>query len=533
MRYDRVSAHYFSRHYDRLAMKSISSKGNAVLLFSVFCIAVCGLIYELLAGTVSSYLMGDSVYQFSIVIGVFVSSMGFGSYLTRFLDKNLPDRFVLIELIIGVVGGYSAVILFFAFAVIENYTPILFLVTFVLGALIGLEIPLVIRILKDLSALKVTVSNVFTIDYIGALIASLLFPIILVPRLGLTRTAFLFGSINVAVAFLGLFAFKDILKERRSLFITAILASALLALGFFQSSRISTYLENRLYEDDIIFSTQTPYQKIVVTRDGNDVSLFIDGSIQFNSKDEYRYHESLVHPAMSLAGRRSHVLIMGGGDGMAAREVLKYRDVESVTVVDIDKVITGLFKTNKLLSQLNNGSFSNPKVKVLNEDGWKFLENSKAWFDVVIIDLPDPDNFNLSKLYTKSFYQLLSKHLTATSVVVTQASSPLYSREAFWCIFNTLSETGSPVEREEKLFTQAYHVYIPSFGEWGFVMASPSPVQWRNIKLVQPLKFLSEDVLKSMVEFPPDMKLLDTEINTIDTHKVIAYYEKGWSSWHQ
>ena len=513
-------------------MPAVPARVNAVLLFSVFCIAVCGLIYELLAGTVSSYLMGDSVYQFSIVIGMFVSSMGFGSYLTRFFDKKLPDRFILIQLIIGVLGGYSAVILFYAFAVIDNYMPILFLVTFALGALIGLEIPLVIRILKDLSSLKITVSNVFTVDYIGALIASLLFPIVLVPKLGLARTAFLFGLINIGVAFLGLMTFKEILKERKPLFITALFATALLILGFYQASKITSYFEDRLYEDEIIFSAQSPYQRIVVTRNGEEIRLFIDGSIQFNSRDEYRYHESLVHPAMALARKKENILIIGGGDGMAAREVLKYEDVKSVTIVDIDRVITDLFKTNKLLSDLNDGTFTNPKVKVFNVDAWKFLENSKEWFDVVIIDLPDPDNFNLSKLYTKSFYQLLSKHLTASSVVVTQASSPLYSREAFWCIFNTLSDVASPQEQNEKLFVQPYHVYIPSFGEWGFVMASPSPIQWQKIRLAMAFKFLSEDILKSMVQFPEDMKLVDTEINNINTHQLIAYYEKGWSSWH-
>ncbi len=513
-------------------MPAVPVKANAVLLFSVFCIAVCGLIYELLAGTVSSYLMGDSVYQFSIVIGVFVSSMGVGSYLSRFFDRNLPDRFILIQLIIGVLGGYSAVILFTAFAVIENYTPILFLVTFALGALIGLEIPLVIRILKDFHSLKLTVSNVFTVDYIGALLASLLFPIVLVPKLGLTRTAFLFGLINVAVAFLGLITFKEILKERKQLLVTAVFASVLLAIGFHQSTRISSYLEDRLYEDEIIFSAQTPYQRVVVTRNGEDITLFIDGSIQFNSRDEYRYHESLVHPAMSLARRKENVLIIGGGDGMAAREVLKYEDVKSVTIVDIDKVITDVFKTNKLLSDLNKGAFSNPKVRVLNQDAWKFLEDSKDWFDVVLIDLPDPDNFNLSKLYTKTFYELLFKHVPASGIVVTQASSPLYSREAFWCVFNTLSDVELPQDKNEKLFVQPYHVYIPSFGEWGFTMASPSPIDWQKIKPAISLKFISEDVLKSMTQFPDDMKLLDTEINTIDTHKLIAYYEKGWSSWH-
>ena len=512
--------------------KLIESRANVVLLFSVFAVAVCGLIYELLAATVSSYLLGDSIYQFSIVIGVFMSSMGFGSYLTRFFEKNLPDRFILIELIIGVLGGYSAVILFSAFTLVENYTPVLFLMTFLVGTLIGFEIPIVIRILKDLSSLRVNVSNVFTVDYIGALIASVLFPILLVPHLGLIRTAFLFGLINVGVGFLGLVTFRGILKEGKQLFITAVFAAVLLGLGFYHSFKITSFLEDRLYQDEIIFSATTPYQRVVVTRNRDDVRMFINGSIQFNTRDEYRYHESLVHPAMSFAPKRENILILGGGDGMAAREVLKYSDAHSVTVVDIDQVVTELFRTNNFFAKLNGSSLKDSRVRVVNQDAWKYLEGSNEIYDVVIIDLPDPDDFNLSKLYSQSFYRLLSKHLSAFGIIVTQASSPLYSREAFWCIDKTLASVESPVELDEKLHTQAYHAYIPSFGEWGFVMASPAILNWDRINLMVPTKYLSEEVLKGMTQFPGDMKMVPTEINTIDTHKVINYYESGWSQWH-
>lgn len=505
---------------------------NAVLLFSVFVIAVCGLIYELLAGTLSSYLLGDSVYQFSMVVGAFVSSMGFGSFLSRYVDDKLPDRFVLIELIIGVLGGYSTLILLFAFTTIENYSAFLWMICISLGALIGLEIPLVLRILKKYDSLKITASNVLSVDYIGALVAGLLFPIILVPKLGLVRTSLLFGVMNVLVALLGLHVFKGILKDRKPLFITAIFATLLLGLGFYRSNALSSFLEDRLYQDEIIFSANTPYQRVVVTRSKEDVRMFINGSIQFNTRDEYRYHESLVHPAMSLALHKEKVLILGGGDGMTAREVLKYKEVQSVTVVDIDKAITDLFKNNEFFKKLNDKAFSDKRIQIVNLDAWKFLENSQEIYDVVIIDLPDPDGFNLSKLYSHSFYRLLSKHLSSFGIIVTQASSPLYSREAFWCIFETLSSVESPVELKEKLQAQAYHVYIPSFGEWGFVMASPARLDWNRMELKVPTRFLSAEGLKGMIQFPNDMNPVEVEINTLDTHKVVTYYEAGWSEWH-
>lgn len=507
------------------------TRANTALLFSVFCIAVCGLIYELLAGTVSSYLLGDSVYQFSLVIGLFVSSMGLGSYLTRFFDQRLPDLFVFVEILLGLVGGFSAGLLFFAFSVLESYAPFLFLLTVSIGALIGFEIPLVIRILKQVMTLKVTVSNVFTLDYLGALVASLLFPLVLVPKLGLMRTSLFFGLLNLGVGCLGLFVFREMIRHRRSLFLFALLGGAVLLTGFLWSSRMTSFLEDRLYHDEIIYSKETPHQRIVITRNGDDVRMFSNGSIQFSSLDEYRYHEALVHPAMALAGRRENVLILGGGDGLALREVLKYDDVTSVVLVDIDKVVTELFQSKEMLVGLNGGSLRDPRVKVVNQDGWKYLEETREIFDVVIIDLPDPDTFNLSKLYSQSFYRLLSRHLSATAVFATQATSPLFAREAFWCIFHTIQSVESPFERGEKLQVIPYHTYIPSFGEWGFVAASPMPLRWQDMRVSVPTRFLTNQTLMVITDFPPDIGILETEINTINRHPLVSYYEKGWSSW--
>ncbi|HNW10723.1 MAG TPA: fused MFS/spermidine synthase, partial [Candidatus Rifleibacterium sp.] len=355
------------------------------LLTAVFLVAVCGLVYQLLAGTISSYLVGDSVYQFSLVIGLFMSSMGLGSFLSRFINDKLHDWFVLVEILTGMAGGLSSIVLFIAFARIENYTPFLLLVSVTIGTLIGLELPIILRIVKEHDTLKIVVSNVMTVDYAGALFASLLFPIILVPQLGLVRTGLMFGTMNVAVAAAAIHVFKDRLKARNSLLALAVTGMLLLGTCFVYADHISTFTEDTLYKDEIIYSTTSPYQRVVVTRTKNDIRMFINGSIQFSSQDEYRYHEALVLPAMASAHSRRNILVIGGGDGLAAREILKFTEVEKITIVDIDPAITTFARDNLLMRNLNKDSMRNPKTQIVNDDAWKYLENVQEMFDVIII----------------------------------------------------------------------------------------------------------------------------------------------------
>ncbi|HEY7284947.1 MAG TPA: hypothetical protein VH497_05885, partial [Vicinamibacterales bacterium] len=166
----------------------------AIALFvSILLVAACGLIYELIAGTVASYLVGDSVFQFSTVIGAYLFAMGIGSFLSRFIRKSLALQFIRIELLIAVVGGFSSSALFLAFAFTQGFQVLLYLIVLVLGTLVGLEIPLLMRLIKNRYRFQDAVSHVLTFDYIGALFASVLFPLIIVPRLGLVRAALFFG----------------------------------------------------------------------------------------------------------------------------------------------------------------------------------------------------------------------------------------------------------------------------------------------------------------------------------------------------
>jgi spermidine synthase len=501
---------------------------TALLLASIFVIAVCGLIYELLAGTLSTYLLGNSVSQFSLVIGLFLSAMGIGSFLSRYVTKNLIRIFLAVEILVGLAGGTLTLALFFSFAVLSSFLPLLITFCVLVGTMVGLEIPLLIRILRQQTTLRAALGNVLSLDYLGALAASLLFPLFLVPRLGLVRTGFLFGLLNVVVAIVGLVVFRHQLSRGKTLLqLGAFLASAILLLGFITAGTATSWLEDFLYQDEIIFAKRTPYQRIVLTRWQNDLRLFLDGNIQFSTVDEFRYHESLVHPALGLIPRAERVLILGGGDGLAAREVFKHRSVRKIDLVDLDPEITRLFGKHPQLTAINNNSLSDPRLAVYNEDAQKHLERSKARYDLILIDLPDPNNEGLGKLYTRTFYRLVVGHLHPTGILVTQATSPFYSTAAFWCIVNTLKET-APFSGGPKLFVQPYLADVPSFGIWGFVMASTKPLDIGRIRLDVPARYLTQALIPTLFVFPKDIGPRETPINRLDNQVLVRLYDKGF-----
>lgn len=489
------------------------------LLISVFIIASCGLVYELIAGTLASYLLGDSVTQFSTIIGTYLFAMGIGSWLSRFVARGLITRFIQIELAVGVLGGFSASALFLIFAWGGLFRPALYALVLVVGILVGLEIPLVMRILKQQFAFKDLVSQVLTLDYLGALAVSLLFPILLAPHLGLNRTSLLFGLLNVLVAAWALWLFREQLPPGGRLRSQCLIAMIALAAGFVGADRITALAEENLYADEIVIAHTSPYQRIVVTRWKDDFRLFLNNNLQFSSRDEYRYHEALVHPGLgSLPGAR-RVLVLGGGDGLAVREILRYDSIESITLVDLDADMTRLFASHPLLTPLNANALRSPKVQIINQDAFKWLAQNTELFDFIVVDFPDPSNYSLGKLYTNTFYRLLEKHLAVQGVVTVQTTSPLYARQSFWCIVRTLESVGLQVA--------PYHAYVPAFGEWGFALATRQP--WQAPEHYPPgLRFLTADTTALLFQFPPDMGPVDSEINRLNNQILVHYYEREW-----
>jgi spermidine synthase len=496
-------------------------KFEYLLLFAVFTIATCGLVYELVAGTLASYLLGDSVKQFSFIIGVYLFSMGIGSYFSKFLTKNMLNTFVEIEILVGLVGGLSSVILFLLFESVYSFQFVLYLFVFVTGCLVGLEIPLLMNILKDKVAFRDLVSNVFTFDYIGALLASILFPLVLVPKLGIMGTSLFFGMINISIAIVLCFLLKSELKKVYLLRAKAITSFLFLLIVFLFSSSILSYSEGKMYGENIIYSNSTQYQRIVLTHNKSDYRLYLNNNLQFSSTDEYRYHEALVHPVMSMAKKVDHVLVLGGGDGLAVREILKYKDVKDITLVDLDAGMTKMFKTNKILTDFNHNSLNNPKVTVFNQDAFIWAKNCKKKYDAVIIDFPDPSNYSLGKLYSLNFYATIKTILTPDAVVVVQTTSPYFAPKSFWCINKTLMSVFPQVD--------AYHAYVPSFGEWGYSIAMNGfGTNFNRVnREVGGLRFYNYQFDKFNY-FSKDMISNDIEINRLDNQILVRYFDEEW-----
>lgn len=494
-----------------------------ILILSVFVVASCGLAYELIAGALSSYLLGDSVLQFSTIIGCYLFAMGVGAHFSKYVrDEDVLSRFIDIELAVGLIGGVSAAALFMTFTWMgAPFRTVLYLTVFMIGAMVGMEVPLVMRALNERrTGFAEIVSRVLTFDYLGALAVSLLFPLVLAPQLGLVRTGFLFGMLNVGVAMWTLYVFRAELENLRGKAIRACAVLFTLVLGFGLSDRMVEWGEHGLFGDDVVYSTTTPYQRLVITRWKDDLRLYINGNLQFSSRDEYRYHEALVHPAMQALPWARRVLVMGGGDGLALREILRYPQVQEVTLVDLDPAMTQAFATRPELVKLNAGALKDKRVKIVNADAGIWLQKDAGMYDVAIVDFPDPSSFALGKLYSVPFYGMLRKHVAANGLIVVQSTSPFFAPNAYWTIEATLREVG--------LRTWPYHLYVPSFGEWGFIMASPQgrfvpPGAYRL-----PMRYLTGETTRAMFDWPPDMPRRPMVPNRLDTQSLVRAFEEDW-----
>ncbi|HYN42692.1 MAG TPA: polyamine aminopropyltransferase [Thermoanaerobaculia bacterium] len=486
---------------------------------TVLVIATCGLVYELVAGALASYLLGDTVTQFSLVIGIYLTAMGAGAWLSKFIVRGVARRFIEAEIAVAFLGGFSAPILSFAFLSPRWFHPAFYGLVFAIGTLVGLEIPLLLRLLRRSVAFKDLVAQVLTFDYLGALAASILFPLVFVPHLGLFRTSLLFGLLNAVVAFTSIRLFREEIGPPGGLLAKAALVTVLLLGGFVSADRLSELSEEQLYADEVLFAKSSAYQRVVLTKNRAGFQLFLNGHLQFSSVDEYRYHEALVHPAFALVPGARRIAVLGGGDGLAVREVLRHPSVESVTLVDLDPMVTRLARENPLFTRLNGGSLLSPKVTVVNDDAMTWLEKGTDLFDLVFVDFPDPNSFAVGKLYTKRFYGLLKRRLSPEGAFAVQSTSPLFARKSFWIIDRTIGAAG--------FATRPYHATVPSFGEWGFVLAAPKPFD-RPARLIPHLRYLSDETLPALFSFGPDMARWEAPVNRLHDQVLVRTYESEW-----
>ncbi|QOV40743.1 polyamine aminopropyltransferase [Streptomyces ferrugineus] len=505
-----------------------------LLLFAVFLCAACGLVYELALTALGSYLIGNSVLQTSVVISVMVCAMGLGSLAAKPLRRRAVGAFALVEGVLALVGGLSVLVLYAAFAWLQLYTPAMIVVAVAVGLLIGAEIPLLMTLLQRIRRQEAgsAVADMFAVDYIGALVGGLGFPLWLLPTFGQLKGTLVVGAVNaVAGVIVVVFIFRRQIRRWVQGALLAGVTAVLAVLGttYALADDLEVTARQQMYRDPIVHAETTPYQEIVVTRSTAftgepDIRLFLNGDLQFSSVDEYRYHESLVHPA--LAGPRANVLIMGGGDGLALREVLRYDDVRHVTLVELDPAMTRLARDFRLLRDLNDKALEDPRVEVVNADAFNWLRGARQRYDAVVIDFPDPDTAALAKLYSVEFYHLLGQVLTPQSRVMVQSGSPFFAPKTYWSIAKTIETAGYS--------TSEFQVDVPSFGNWGFVLAGPGGGTSPPLRLASGaprLRYLDEAVLKAAAVFPVDRRRQDVRPSTLMDPAVLEYVLDEWENY--
>ena len=434
----------------------------------LFATGCAGIVAEFVLSTLASYLLGNTTLQWTLVMSLMLFTMGLGSRLSRHIQDRLLDRFIAVEFTLSVLCASCGAAAYFGTALVGQVGAVLYGYAAGIGLLIGLEIPLVARMNETYESLRTNIASVMEKDYYGALVGGVLFAFFALPHLGLTFTPIMLGAVNFTVASTLLWKYRGLLVRRRWLtgaFWT--IGIGLVGLGVCIRP-IVLFGEQSRYRDRVIYEAQTPYQRIVMTEWKGYHWLFLNGSVQFSTYDEARYHEALVHPAMGLAASRERVLILGGGDGLAAREALKHADVRSVILVDLDPAMTELARTHPVLLEANEGALNDPRLQVVNRDAGRFLEDADELFDVILIDLPDPKGPDLARLYSREFYFSCKRHLSRGGVVVTQSSSPLYATRAFLCVYRTLQAAGFSV--------LPYHTTIPTMGDWGWVLGMKAEV---------------------------------------------------------
>jgi spermidine synthase len=474
--------------------------GRFLVLAGVFVCAACGLVYELELVALASYLMGDSVTQASVVLSVMVFAMGIGSLVAKRLRPRAAAGFGAIEAVLALVGGCSAMALYAVFAWTgawggpwangSRYLLVAFSLT--IGLLIGAEVPLLMELIQRIRRQDPggAVADLFAADYVGALVGGLAFPFLLLPLLGQLTGALLTGTVNVVAGgalVLGLFR-RDLTHRARwvllvaNLVVLGLLASAAVLVDDFERAA-----RHAVYGADVRVALQTGVQEVVLTggTHGRPLDLFLDGRLRVSGRDEDRYHEALVHPAMN--GPHARVLILGGGDGLAAREVLRYPGVRSVDVVELDAGVVRLARRDPALSSLNGHAYDDPRVRVVTADAFHWLRGAQATYDVVISDLPDPGITASTKLYSQEFYGLARRVLAPDGRLAVHAGPVSSRRRVFWTVDATLRAAG--------LRTAPYRVGGRDSGfaagpdrttgaskaprDWGFVLASRTGVPLR------------------------------------------------------
>ncbi|MCP4216831.1 MAG: polyamine aminopropyltransferase [bacterium] len=546
---------------------------TALLALSMFFTGACGLVAEYILGTVSTYILGNSIEQFSVVIAIMLLMMGLAGFAQNYIkDTNLIEKFITVEILLSLMGGFAPIGLYAAFSYTEaHFMLIMYFFMMAIGALIGLEIPLVLRINKKYRAtLQGNLASIYAPDYIGAFIGFLVW-IYLLKRIPVTEISFVMASVNFVVAVVAFIYFTKhkLVRHKIVFFVLIALTAGALFFGYLNNRGWNRQLEQRLYDHPIVLARTTKYQRIVMTHNQriSEYRFFINGNLQFSSSDEKIYHEQLVHPVMNMVNNHSQVLVLGGGDGLALREILKYKDVKNITLVDLDPDMVKIASTDPCMRKLNKNAFHDSRVfvqaskgvieetlkktvyqetgrtargrddaemvaevNVFSIDADLFIQDLAHSWNVIIIDFPDPNSVELCKLYSKSFYLKLKQVLSQHGMVVIQSTSPYHAKKAFLNIRRTMEAAG--------LRTLPYHDNVPSFGDWGWLLAwkSDEPQEsvrkrLENLEAYRvPTEYLTPEVSRGALIFGKGiLQSKSTDINTIMNPTLLkAYIDESW-----
>lgn len=545
---------------------------DALLILIMATLACCGLIYEYLLSHYSARILGSVETVIYAIIGIMIVSMGLGAFAAKKI-KDAFQGFVILELTVAFIGCSATLFIASVIGFSQTLPQIIadtyqipndvllkgdflaslswfsinlpYLFAFILGFLIGMEIPLIARIRETVYGhhLAHNAGTIYGADYIGAGVGAAIWVLFML-NIEISQAAALTASLNLIAGFIFLVRFKPYLRHKVKLIIGHLILAVFIVLIFVSGGHWQKQMQNMLYLDKVVYQTQTPYQNLVFTErllgGGYEpiYNFYINGRLQFSSLDEHIYHEFLVHPAMQTSARHDNILIIGGGDGLALREVQKWNP-SHITLIDLDPNLTALFKTpekflpphlSDKIERLTQNSFNQPGVKVINDDAFIAIDRllaKKQSFDTIIVDLPDPSHPDLNKVYSVNFYYRLKHLLSGDGVIVVQSTSPFHAQSAFISIGKTLHEAGFNAEQ--------YHQNVPSFGEWGWTIASKSGqkpsqrlTQFKQVDV--PTKWLTLPLLTGAFEFNKNFYADKDKINVnfLGTNALYQYHQKAW-----
>jgi len=547
-----------------------------VLIITIMAVlAGCGLIYEYLLSHYAARVLGAVETTIFIMIGLMIVAMGLGSFAAKKLKQPFTG-FAWLELAIALIGISSVLIIALAFAFAHSFPQIIaetyglppdlkpsggffetlqklaslspYIAGFLLGFLVGIEIPLIARIRETIYEKSLThnAGTIYGADYIGAGIGAAIWVAFML-SMEITTAAALTASANLLAGIVFYARYHKKIKLSQ-LYLIAHLVLIVVVLNVLKSGeQWEATLENTLYKDQVIFSAHTHYQHITVTERTMDpqkspvYSLFINGRTQFSSIDENVYHEMLVHPVLAASAKQQNILIIGGGDGLAAREVLKWNP-KQITMLELDESMIEFFRQekfdeergkviNKPLLELNAYALSDPRMKITFGDAFNQVDellNNNQLFDAIIVDLPDPSHPDLNKLYSDRFYLKLRHLLTGDGAIIVQSTSPYHAKNAFLSIGKTMKHAGF-------LHVEQMHQNVPSFGEWGWSIATKNGQSAltrlkQNPNLPVKTSWLTNELMLGAFHFPAQYfsKIAQIKVNTLNSHVLYEYHQTAW-----